>query len=452
MINWIVNIIGSNNAYEVFSFILTFFFYIFAMCAFMFARNKRKYFYLKLTASIIIGLAVSFGLAMLNTTATNTVFVIPVRIICYLLLSSYIFLVMVLCYDENTANISLIWCCTICTQSIAGKSYALIQNIVGINDTATISLVHSDLGQLQNWEFIPYLLINIAIIFLLAFLFRKPNNLSRDKVINKKVALLSISFTIVMHGIVYVARLYEKESVELSIILKLFAIIFCFLIIFLATGIFEQSKKEQDYIVVKELLHQEKTRIENVKSNMEVINTKIHDLKKIIDKVEDKLNKQDTESLKRALQFYDSNIQTGNDILDIVLCEKSIICQQLNIKFTCLANAKNLNMLTQTQIYSVFGNIMDNAIRASKKLPEEKRFISLTVREDNDKIIIEETNFFTGQIHLNDNNDIETSKIEKSKHGFGIKSINYIITEHQGNLGFQIEKDRFTIIITIPHK
>ena len=33
-------------------------------------------------------------------------------------------------------------------------------------------------------------------------------------------------------------------------------------------------------------------------------------------------------SLREAIQFYDANIKTGNEVLDVVLCEKAMTCQK----------------------------------------------------------------------------------------------------------------------------
>lgn len=452
MIDKIVSIIGSENAYEVFSFVLTFAIYLVSVLLFMYKRKPRRLFLLKLILSIVVGFFFSIGLAILNRQAVDTDFAIPVRIFCYSSLSSYIFVMLLLCYDEVVADLCLLWCCGICCQYIVTKFYPLVQNFLGINDTMTISLFHKNTEDLQTWEWLLYLFIIFGLIYLLAFLFRKSNMVLTDKKTKRKVASLSIAFTLSLNGIIYTSRLFEKESMSLSIILKLFSISFCFLVLFMATGIFEQSKKDQDYMVIKELLHQEKIQFENTKSNMDAINTKVHDLKKILHKVEDKLNDQDIESLKKALEFYDSTIRTDNDVLDVVLCEKSLICRQSNIKFSCMADASKLKMLTPSQIYSIFGNIMDNAIRATKELNEEKRFISLTIKESNGSIIIEEANFFKGKINIIDNSLIETSKADRAKHGFGLKSINYIVKKYNGKVDFQIQNDCFIITISLPIK
>ncbi|MBP3731840.1 MAG: GHKL domain-containing protein [Bacilli bacterium] len=452
MINWIVNIIGPENSFEVFSFILTYVFYLVGTLLFLYKRRHKNKFFLRIIPAIILGFPFAFGLALLNKTAIGTSFTIITRMLCYHSLSAYIFALLLFCYDEPIADLCLLWCCGICAQHIANKTYPLIQNIFGINDTETLSLFHKNHEELQTWEFLLYFAIIIGLLFLLAYIFRKSNVLTSEKRTRRKVAILSIGFTVVINGIICVSRLYERESMALSINLKLFTISFCILIMSLAAGMFEQSKKDKDYLVIKELLHQEKIQFENTKTNMEAINTKVHDLKKIINKVEDKLNEQDVESLKKALEFYDSTIQTGNDVLDVVLCEKSLLCRQSNIKFSCMADASKLDMLTPTQIYSIFGNIMDNAIRASKQLNEDQRFISLTIKEQNEKIVIEETNFFKGTIKILEGNTIATSKADKAKHGFGLKSINYIVEKYQGKVELDIKNNCFDIIIVLPIK
>lgn len=452
MINWIVNIIGPENSFEVFSFILTYVFYLVGTLLFLYKRKHKNKFFLRIIPAIILGFPFAFGLALLNKTAIGTSFAVITRMFCYHSLSAYIFALLLFCYDEPIADLSLLWCCGICAQHIANKTYPLIQNIFGINDAETISLFHKNQEKLQAWEFLLYFAIIIGLLFLLAYIFRKSNVLTSEKRTRRKVAILSIGFTIVINGIICVSRLYERESMALSINLKLFTISFCILIMFLAAGMFEQSKKDKDYLVIKELLHQEKIQFENTKTNMEAINTKVHDLKKIINKVEDKLNEQDVESLKKALEFYDSTIQTGNDVLDVVLCEKSLLCRQSNIKFSCMADASKLDMLTPTQIYSIFGNIMDNAIRASKQLNEDQRFISLTIKEQDEKIVIEETNFFKGTIKILEGNTIATSKADKAKHGFGLKSISYIVEKYQGKVELDIKNNCFDIIIVLPIK
>ena len=72
MINWIVNIIGPENSFEVFSFILTYVFYLVGTFLFLYKRKHKNKFFLRIIPAIALGFPFAFGLALLNKTATGT--------------------------------------------------------------------------------------------------------------------------------------------------------------------------------------------------------------------------------------------------------------------------------------------------------------------------------------------------------------------------------------------
>ena len=66
----------------------------------------------------------------------------------------------------------------------------------------------------------------------------------------------------------------------------------------------------------------------------------------------------------------------------MVLCEKAMTCQKNGISFSCMADGTGLGFLTPVQTYSLFGNIIDNAVEAVSPLREAQRVISLTCHEE----------------------------------------------------------------------
>ena len=252
--------------------------------------------------------------------------------------------------------------------------------------------------------------------------------------------------------LVCIARTYEGESMALNIVIKLFAIIFSLVVLMFGRGIFSQNEKEQQINVLNQLMKQEKLQYESVKANMEVINMKCHDLKHIIHRIEGKLTEDETESLREAIQFYDANIKTGNDILDIVLCEKAMVCRKKGIAFTCLADGPKFAFLSPVQIYSLFGNILDNAIEAVEKLSDpQNKVITLTCHEDGDQLEIEECNYFDGAIRYTDGS-LSTLKEDSARHGYGTKSIRYIAEQHGGRLELKVEGNMFFLSVLFPAK
>ena len=68
-------------------------------------------------------------------------------------------------------------------------------------------------------------------------------------------------------------------------------------------------------------------------------------------------------------------------------------------------------------IYSLFGNLLENALEYEQKVtPNENRFVFLSVKLDQDAVLIHEENYFQGEVHLKDGL-VETSKPDKSLHG-----------------------------------
>lgn len=94
----------------------------------------------------------------------------------------------------------------------------------------------------------------------------------------------------------------------------------------------------------------------------------------------DKVSSETIREIENAINIYDSVVKTDNEALDIILTEKSLICQKNNIRLTVMADGKQLSFMRIEDIYSLFGNAIDNAIDAVIKLDDlEKRFIRFKV-------------------------------------------------------------------------
>ena len=88
--------------------------------------------------------------------------------------------------------------------------------------------------------------------------------------------------------------------------------------------------------------------------------------------------------MSRCLDTYDSSFNTGNKSLDVVLTEKKLLCDNKGIKFFCMADGKLLNGIKVSDIYSLFGNAIDNAIECLADVADEdyiKRIIALPTEE-----------------------------------------------------------------------
>lgn len=445
MIDFISRVFGEYT-FEMFSLTLTFLETQF--CVLLFSRKlaPKRLYVIRAVLGLLLLAPLCYPLAIWNTRSGS----LFVRVLCYTIISSMNFLLLFICRKGAYEEILITFSFGMASYLIGNKLYPLIQNLAGINDRTTVSLFHNADTQALPWEWGLFFLFRIGTYLLLAFLFRSRTKLGHDKKTIRNVIYISIVTVLTINGLVCIARTYESESMILSIVVKLFSIMFALFILVTCTSIFESSEREQQITVLNQLMKQEKGQFESIKANMDTINMKCHDLKHIISRLEDKLTEDETASLKEAIEFYDSNIKTGNDVLDIVLCEKALICSKNNIAFSCMADGKLFSFLPPVQMYTLFGNIIDNAIEAVSGLEEpKKKVIALACRKDGDDLLVEEYNYFSGKLEL-DNGLPVTSKDDTSRHGYGTKSIKYIAEQYGGTMEISTEEDMFFLSVRFP--
>ncbi len=417
------------------------------ICIALFSRRlgRREFFAVRLAVTLIEGVIVCYLLAIWYTEAESLL----VRVLCYSAISGLNFIALLFCWKDSLEEILLTFCSGMAAYQFTNKLYPLLQNLRGINDRETNSLIHGANAGITNLDWVVFLGFHITAIILLSIIFTPKNRLVHNRRTTRNVIILSISTVVLVNILICVSRVYEGESPMLNIVTKVLYVGLSFTILTICAGIFSQSEQEQQIGILQQLWRQDRAQFESVKANMDVINMRCHDLKHILDQIEGKLTVEEVASLREAIQFYDANIKTGNEVLDVVLCEKAMTCQKNSISFSCMADGGRLDFLTPVQTYSLFGNIIDNAVEAVKQLPSKNRVISLICREEGDTVIIEESNYFSGGLELEDGLP-NTGKEDQSRHGFGTKSIQYIVGQYGGTMNIKVLGNMFFLAIRFP--
>lgn len=418
-------------------------------CIALFARRfeRRDFFLVRIILTLLEGMVVCYLLAIWYTEADSLL----VRVLCYSAITVSNFTALMFCWRDDIEEMLLAFCSGMAAYQFTNKLYPLLQNLRGINDRETLALLHPGDASISNLDWTLFFGFHLLSIVVLALLFTPKNRLVHNRRTTRNVIILSIATITLVNILICISRVYEGESPMLNIVTKILYVGFSFTILTICAGIFSQSEQEEQIGVLHQLWRQDRAQFESVKANMDVINMKCHDLKHILDRIEDKLTGEEAASLREAIQFYDANIKTGNEVLDVVLCEKAMTCQKSGISFSCMADGEKLDFLTPVQTYTLFGNIIDNAVEAVKPLPLEERVISLSCWEEKDSLVVEESNYFSGRLEL-DHGLPATSKGDSSRHGFGTKSIQYIAAQYGGTMDIRVADNMFFLTIRFPLK
>ncbi len=451
MIERIAEMLQSPASYlpDLVSFICTFIEGLVCMLLLTFGYRRRKLYALRLLGCIAVGILLAglftlwkapFGdrtdaLAIFSRTAT------------YTLLILYLLGVLAFCYREPLTECALCWSTSVSVNSVAAVSYSLLLNLCGIDDRATISFwPQADIVR----DYALLIAYHLLIYILFAVLFARRNRLSGDRRTSVNVAVLSVGIVFSMYVLGSYSRAFEYMSLELTISTKLFKVICSAFVILLAFGLLQRDKLAQDLEITEQLLLQEKRQYETSKETVETINMKCHDLKHRLESFEHKLNEEELRSLKDAIDIYDSNIKTGNQILDVVLYEKQLLCRRSGIRLSCMANGALLSFMTPSHLYSLFGNAIDNAIEAVKAVDDEgKRLIDISLSAAERRAVIEISNYFAGELRI-EKGIPSTTKQDGNRHGYGMKSMQYIAEQYGGTLETSAQGDIFTLKISIP--
>lgn len=194
------------------------------------------------------------------------------------------------------------------------------------------------------------------------------------------------------------------------------------------------------YQNVQEELEQERIRIHDVKQHFLIIQA--YEKEKDWDNLHQYLKKVGESYIETEIPVF-----TGNRILDIILHQKKNKAEQKNIKWSIhVVKLKRLPM-TEEEIVSLFGNLLDNAIEACEQMKDEERWIQIRISRQKQILNIEISNSIN-KTPREKNGELVSSKNDRKQHGYGMKSARQIVDRNEGEFSYQILEKEFCAKIT----
>ena len=424
---------------------------------FLFSKNltKKKKYYFKLIISniFIIVISIFFPTNLLNNKAYTWWYSSLMFLILFCLCVSSLFLL----YETSWKRIFLISIVCYTTQHFSHELYAFLGHALNIIDSSYLGAYGSepiDLSFIEmRYVFITllYVVIHIISFSLMYFIFGKKLYKIEVKVNNNSLIIIS---TIILLVDILLNSLIVYNQVEYnklnSMVICTYNLLSCFMVLYLMVYILDNKRLENELKMTAQLLQISENRYNQSKDNINLINLKCHDLKHQIHEYAGKVNisQSTVNDLEKMIEIYDSKVKTGNDCLDLILTEKSLLCQKKNINLTCLADCSKLSFISESDLYSLFGNAIDNAIEAVCKIDDiRKRNISVVVRNIHTFVSINIENYYEGNITLDENNLPISTKSDSNYHGFGTKSIDFIVKKYNGSLEISLDNNIFSLAI-----
>ena len=347
----------------------------------------------------------------------------------YATLFFFILCMMKVCFQVDKKEILFAGVCGYATQHIGFAIYTIFSELVPLKLPFLLDF-------LLLW-ILPYILVAGIVYFVFVKRYLGKGDLV-DKDFRMILLSLIILFTVLFLSVlVDLGKFTENAEILRNVFCKIYALLCGFLAIFVAFSISRQNRVVHENELMEQMLHNMEEQQKMSRESIDIINIKCHDLKyrlKKIPLIEDEQEQQEyIDEIRNAITIYDNYYQTGNRALDLVLTEKSLICEEKKIKSSCMVDGNLLNFMHSTDVYALFGNLLDNAIECLLQEKDEKRILSVQVNRQNDGCHIHIENYCSKEIDFEDGLPLTTKK-DKSYHGFGVRSVKYIVEKYHGNI------------------
>lgn len=415
---------------------------------------KRKQFWLRLVLSSLICLIIAYLFPIPDSFGYTWWYIS----IMFFLLFACSFFAIFISFKMNFESCLFVTISGYTIQHLTYSIINLITNAIGFFDFSNMYTKSPlDFSSFDTGTLIVcliYLSVFILIYGITCIVNYKHSEQNNNLTIRSNKVLLFCAGAFLTNIILNSIAVYSKNQQSALVLFNAFNILCCILVLYIQFSLIKENNMDIELAHTKEAIRQSKMQYEIQKDNIELINIKCHDLKHQIGKYarQGGLDEKTVTEIKDAINIFDSSIKTGNEVLNIVLTEKSLLCNKNKISLSCMVDASGLTQFSEGDLYALFGNILDNAIEAVSKISDvERRCIGLHVQSFPGFVSIMTDNYYEGDITFKNGLPV-TIKNNRFDHGFGLKSIRLISEKYDGEMHINAEDNVFRLTLLFPIK
>lgn len=153
------------------------------------------------------------------------------------------------------------------------------------------------------------------------------------------------------------------------------------------------------------------------------------------------------DDLEQNLEQVDTYVKSGNLMADAVLNSKLSIAGQKGIRVNCKAVLPAALSVEDVDLCVLLGNLLDNALEACEKIPEEQRFLRIYMVVNRSQLYMSVQNSAREELDFNERNYIST---KRGNHGLGMKRVKALADKYEGYLTLANEPGIFAAEVTLP--
>lgn len=196
----------------------------------------------------------------------------------------------------------------------------------------------------------------------------------------------------------------EGVSAQTHVLLRVVHLALCgFLLLFEYRSLFE-TKLAVEAAIDRKIIEERSRQYEEGRKSIEALNKRMHDLVHGATRAAEQMGALDNPQVNELLEqimgevaHYDAIIRTGNESVDAVLTEKSLVCEREGMSLSPIADGSCLSFLRPSEVYLLLGGIVDAACEEARGVGSPScRDIALTVVRRADMACVSVENYVAG--------------------------------------------------------
>lgn len=296
--------------------------------------------------------------------------------------------------------------------------------------------------------------------FLIAFIISKVSikekHISFSFSKSSMLFLLPASSVLLLVGIAYTIENFQlNDHVYMLFSVATILLIYANVIVF---WVHEHTIKTQ-YENTELKLQKQKSKLDTeyyliLQNQYENSNILIHDIKRHLMAIKELAADKDVDRINRYIDNLYDNYQiksikkySNNKLINAIINRYVSAFNEKDIDFFCDIRDIDFSFVSDDNITSLFDNLLENALEASQNA--EIKNIELTVNRINLNFISINVWNYCSNIPKLINGKLVTTKRNSNVHGFGIKSIERIAKQYDGNVNYTFDKEQMKFTTTI---
>lgn len=313
---------------------------------------------------------------------------------------------------------------------------------------------------------IPFTLLYISILTVIILLLLCCSGENFELDIIEKIVFFGLSLLcIIIESFIVAGQANLYLHIETSYMKLLYILFFLVMMLFIALAIYvyhlgverDKNIKLSNLQILSEM---ERKQYEQIISSIDELRYMKHDIHNHIETLNMLLKNGNIENAKSYLEDLSTSIakshtmlSSGNSTIDSILTNKFLQCKNTEIPVDYSIYLPENIPYSDIELCSLLGNLFDNAIEASIKIPDKQnRLICCQMKPYQSMLSICISNRTNEIVHMNRQHKLSSTKSVKydPSHGLGLSRIKNIVDSHNGILDINYDADLFTVSILTP--